>query len=120
MSYAAFDDHFADHPKVAALSDGAFRLHVAGILYCSRHLTDGLVPADEAPRLVRRFRRQALVELVERGIWRPVGTAGDAYEIHDYLDWNLTREQVLDRREKSRKRQARWAANKWSRPSDDP
>jgi hypothetical protein len=97
MAYATFDDMFPDHPKVAPLSDQAFRLHVAGICYCSRHLTDGLVAADDVPRLVRRFRKAALDELVDRMLWAPAG-GGLAYSIHDYLDWNLSREKVEERR----------------------
>lgn len=96
MAYASFDDNFADHPKIAGLSDAGFRLHVAGILHCNRHLTDGLIPADEVPRLVRRFRRSALAELSDRGLWCPVGA--DAYEIHDFLQWNLSRAAVIKRR----------------------
>lgn len=30
MPYLNMDDEFADHPKVDALSHGAFRLHVSG------------------------------------------------------------------------------------------
>lgn len=108
MSYVNLDDNFADHPKNAALSDAAFRLHVAGICYSQRHLTDGLIAADEAPRLVRRFKRPALTELLERGIW--VLVLDGAYSIHDYLDWNDSREQVEKRREKNRRNaQGRWS-----------
>lgn len=109
MAYASFDDCFADHPKIAGLSDQAFRLHVAGILYCARHLTDGLLAGDEVPRLVRRFKKTALDDLVDRGLWRPA-VGGAAYVIHDYLDWNLSREQVLERRANAVKAaKARWA-----------
>lgn len=97
MAYASFDDQFADHPKIAALTDSAFRLHTAGILYCARHLTDGLIPADEVPRLVRRYRKASLDELTDRALWVAAG-AGQAYTIHDYLDWNLSRHQVEKRR----------------------
>ena len=31
MPFLNLDDNFADHPKVDALTDGAFRLHVAGV-----------------------------------------------------------------------------------------
>lgn len=97
MTYASFDDTYCDHPKIACLSDPAFRLHTSGILYCARHLTDGMVPADEVPRLVRRFRKTALAELTEWALWVPAG-GGQAYTIHDYLDWNLSRHQVEKRR----------------------
>lgn len=101
--YAQLDDRFADHPNHAGLTDAAFRLHVAGILYSSRHLTDGLIPAGEIPRLVRRYRGNALVELVGAGRWRVV-TGGELYQIKDYLDWNPSRQQVEERREATRKR----------------
>lgn len=97
MPYAQIDEQFADHPKVVGLSDPAFRLHTAGILYCSRLLTDGLIDGAEVPRLVRRFRKQALTELVDRNIWKEL-LDGAAYEVRDYLQWNPSREEVLNRR----------------------
>ncbi len=108
MAFAQFDDAFADHRKVAGLSDAAFRLHVAGILYCSRHLTDGFIDGIEVPRLVRRFRKAALTELVEAGLWRDQAELG--FVIHDYLDWNPSRDVVLERKEKAKKRKAEWLA----------
>lgn len=96
MTWVTFDDGFPDHRKVAGLSDAAFRLHVAGICHCARHLTDGLIDAEEVPRLVRRFRRQALAELVDRGLWVAVGES--AFAVHDYLDWQDDREKVLARK----------------------
>jgi hypothetical protein len=106
MAFAQFDDNFADHPKVAGLTDPAFRLHVAGILYCGRHLTDGLIAADEVPRLVRNYRRPALAELVDRALW--ITVLDGAYSIHDYLDWNESREKVLKRREAEAARKRKW------------
>lgn len=107
MAHAQLDDLFGDHPKIAGLSDAAFRLHTLGILYCARHLTDGVIAADEVPRLVRRYRKAALVELVERGLWLDV--LGGAFSIHDYLDWNPSRDEVERRREAAAKRKRKWA-----------
>lgn len=102
MPYASFDDQFPDHPKIAPLTDAAFRLHVAGICYAARHLTDGRIPADEVPRLVRRYRKTSLAALTDgSALWVP--RPGDEFEIHDYLDWNLSRAQVLERRESAAK-----------------
>lgn len=108
MAHAQLDDLYADHPKVAALSDAAFRLHTAGILYCNRHLTDGLIAGDEVPRLVRKFRRTALAELTAPscGLWCDV--LGGAYLIHDYLDWNPSRAEVEARRAAAAKRKRKW------------
>lgn len=105
MAYARLDDGFTDHPKIDRLSDGAFRLHVAGIVYSSRLLTDGFVPAASVQRLMPRFKPAYLKELAKAGIWTP-STDDDGWWIHDYLDHNEPREKVLARREASRRRQA--------------
>jgi len=112
MAWIYLDDQMPDHPKVAGISDAAFRLHVSGICYSGRQLTDGLIEADEVPRLVRKFKRAAPSELVDAGLWLPVGVAGstDLYEIHDYLDWNPSREKVLARRQKAKDRKDAWNA----------
>lgn len=101
MPYLNLDDNFADHPKVDALSDGAFRLHVSALLYCSRGKTDGFVPMDRVSRLVPRYKKALLTELLEARLWytRP----GDQIEAHDYLDWNKSREQIDADRERIRK-----------------
>lgn len=100
MPYLNLDDNFADHPKVDALSDGAFRLHVAGLLYSARHRLDGKVPGDKVGRLVPRFRRPCLNELLDGRLWLP---HTEGYEIHDYLDWNKSREEIEEQREHLRK-----------------
>lgn len=107
MPWVNLDDQFPDHPKVAGLSDAAFRLHVAGICYSNRHLSDGLVPGDEVPRLVRRYKRTALQELVERMLWHPV-MGGEAYSIHDFLDWNDSRKKVEKRKNDKAERMRKW------------
>ena len=56
MPYLNSDDAMPENEKVDVLSDGAFRLYVAAMHYCARHLTDGAVPAARLPRLVPRFK----------------------------------------------------------------
>lgn len=109
MAHAQLDDLYGDHPKIAGLSDAAYRLHTQGILFCARHLTDGLIPADEVPRLVRKFRRPALVELLDRGLW--ISVLDGAFSVHDYLDWNPSRAEVERRRAQAAKRKAEWRAS---------
>lgn len=109
MSYAKFDDGFADHPKHRPLSHGAFRLHVSGILHCARWLTDGLITAEVLPDIMRGFRAQYARELVERGLWLE-RMPGELYEIRDYLQWNDSREKVEQRRGKNAQRLAEWRA----------
>lgn len=107
MPYLNMDDNFADHPKIDALSDGAFRLHVAGLCFCAKNTTDGIVEAIRVPRLTRTYKASFLKELLAATIWleHPQG-----YEIHDYLDWNKSRAWWDKKREDDAKRKAAWRA----------
>jgi hypothetical protein len=104
MTYAMIDDNMPDHPKVARLSDRAFRLYVSSICFCARNLTDGLILRSQArrvgadPDLIR--------ELVAARLWDAVP---DGWQVHDYLEWNKSRADVLAFREQQRKR----AAKRW-------
>ena len=99
------DDGFPWHKNNAGLSDAAFRLHIHGIAYCNRELTDGRIEADEIPVLVRKYKPRALAELLLTGHWFSV-LAGTQYEIRDYLQWNASKETVMQRRAHTAKRQA--------------
>jgi hypothetical protein len=105
MPWANFDDKFPRHPKVRRLSDAAFRLHVSGICHSAEWKLDGRIPADEIPDLVPRFKPAHLAELANHGIWID---GGDYYDIHDYLQWNRSRQQIEDAHENARKRQKKW------------
>jgi len=116
VTWIRLDDNFADHPKVAAAGPLAGWVHVCGLVYCGRFLTDGFVPENIAFRLadfeglgiatggirgVAEFGHDiTMAELIERlvevGLWEP---CNGGYMIHDYLDYNPTREQVLNERE---------------------
>ena len=89
MSWFKLDDRIFDNPKIAALSDRAKVAYLESGTYCARELTDGFVPLNKAKAIAGTTR--ALKELVP-GLWEPV--AG-GYRIHDYLDYNPTREKVL-------------------------
>ena len=94
MTWVKLDDLFPDHPKVQAAGQAAAWLHVAGICYCSRYLTDGLIPnvalAGLGQYTKSRARKLADV-LVRVGLWEQ---EDGAYRIHDYLDFQPSREQV--------------------------
>lgn len=112
MPWANFDDQFPKHPKVLPISDAAFRLHVSGVCYCVQYLTDGVIEAKAVPLLVPRFRARTLAELVERGLWV---NGGEQYLIHDFLQWNRSREQVEADRERKRKAGRMGAESRWGR-----
>jgi len=99
--WVKLDDGFADHPKVARLSNEAFRLHVMALCYCARFLTDGVVPDV----VTHRYRR-AIPSLIDAGLWSAI-EGGGGYAIHDWGEWNPTAEQVQHRRKAEAERQAR-------------
>lgn len=107
MPYLNLDDGFTEHRKIDALSDGAFRLHTSGLCYCARELTDGFVIDNRVPRLIPKYRPTFLAELTDAAMWLP---SPGGYQIHDYLEWNKSREWWEAKREKDAKRLAEWRA----------
>lgn len=104
MPWLRLEDGFGDHPKVAGLSDRAFRAHVLGLLYCARQLTDGFVPQALAPsaRITGELERAGLWTATKRG-----------FTIHDYLDWNPSRADVDGKRRAKAMAGAKGAASRW-------
>ena len=98
MVWVKMDDIMPEHPKVAGLTDKAFRAYVRSICYSARTLADGVVPGQ----LARSWAALKFCEeLVSAGLWEH---HKKGYLIHDYHDWNDTKEQVLDRRRKDSER----------------
>jgi hypothetical protein len=87
------DDRYPDHPVVAGLTDGAYRLWTTSIAYCSQHLTDGLVPEPIITRWGVRHADRAASELVSAGLWR---SSADGYEVVNYLRYQRSRSEVED------------------------
>jgi hypothetical protein len=112
VSWLELDDRILEHPKFIRLVKmaGSEGVHLwLGIKsYCGLNLTDGKVPADmldevRGPANPKR-RRDALEALLKVGLLEHIE---GGVEMHDYLDWSSSREQVLDRREKARERKAK-------------
>lgn len=106
MSWVRLDDAMPDHEKLNDVSAEACWLHVCGIAFCSRNLTDGFVPDGKIAGLLSGKKtpataRKLLAQLVEPGLWEP---REGGFEIHDYLKYNPSREQVLAKREATRQR----------------
>lgn len=100
MPWVRIDEHAMEHPKVAGLPDGAFRLWVVGLSYCQKFLTDGFI-ADAALRSLRAFSPKRQQELLTAGLWQ---AADGGVAIHDFLDWNESRARVMAARHHARNR----------------
>lgn len=89
MTWVRLDEDYATHPKVVQLSDKAARAHVTWLCWCNKHLTDGLIPKKILPKRVAK-------ELLEAGL---LEDRGDSWFLHDYFDYQPSREQIEAERE---------------------
>ncbi len=83
---------FADHPKVAPLSDAAFRTFIELNIYSRQHELDGVIPVKTARA---RWKAKALAELVDTHDDRPmVLLDGDNYVLRNYDEHQLTKAEM--------------------------
>jgi hypothetical protein len=110
VSWLRLDDGFTAHPKVVQLSDSAFRSFLSGCCYAARYETDGLIPAKIVPTIATAKARRELVAAI---LWHE-SQAG--VRIHDFLDWNRSRDEwEAERERKSRAGKLGAAAKKAKR-----
>lgn len=104
-TWLKLDDSMVEHPKCVDLTPFAWTLWLHAISYCSRNLTDGLIPQAMLPRLCSvNDPAKAAAELVDAGLWR---VTGDGYQVHDYLDHQRSRAEVEADRTAAAERQRR-------------
>lgn len=107
MTWFRLDDGWLMHPKVQSAGHYGRALWMAGGLHCAAQLTDGRIEKG----IVRVLAAQAEVpvsaakKLVAAGLWID---EGDHYQMHDYLDYQPSKEQVEAERE-------RWRSSKQRR-----
>ena len=100
MPWAKIDDRFYLNPKVMRAGLEGRALYIAGLVHAAGGLTDGLIESDIVTRLALLADvtdvAGAAARLVELRLWEqtPAG-----YRIHDYLEYNPTREHIQHVRE---------------------
>lgn len=103
-----FYNDLVDDPRFVALSDAAWTLHIHGMAYCSKNLTDGVIPRGMIRRLCgTKDPMKAAKELVAAGMW---AEDDDGWEVVDYLKGQRSKAQVEAAREANRERLAVWRA----------
>lgn len=99
MAWFKVDDGMHSHPKTLDAGNEAIGLWARCGSYCSHYLTEGFVKRDVA----LLYGDMALVDtLVKVGLFEPVE---GGWLMHDFLDYNPTKEKVLAEREAAAKRQ---------------
>jgi hypothetical protein len=124
MTWVKIEDGFADHPKLLRAGPIAGWLHLAGLCYSARHLTDGHVPVQAIHTLAvfngvaatgdgQLFSEPMRVDvhelariLVRAGLWEEQHDGETkvltGWLIHDYLAYNPSRAQATSARYGSR------------------
>jgi len=94
------DDQFMRNPKVVAAGRDARDLYIAGLCYSASSLTDGRIPTNALRMLGADADidnpRAAADALIAQELWE---LTDDAFLIHDYLEYNPTKETVIATRE---------------------
>jgi hypothetical protein len=103
MTWLRLDDGFATHPKVLQVSDRSLRAFLVALCWSGHHSTDGKVPASV-------ISRRAAAELLKVGLFE-VGDE-ESFLVHDFLDYNPSKEEIENERRSSRERMRRVRQNK--------
>lgn len=99
---------YADHPKIAELSDAAFRLHITMILYARKYQTDGVIKKRVANRLANQLGNPTenrlgsdsvsdpITELLTNDDESPslVESENGDYLLHDYAEMQETKAEI--------------------------
>lgn len=109
MAWVRFDDGFFRHPKVVAAGRDARDMYTSSIFYANQNLTDGFVP-EGALRIIAAdagvsSHNKAVKALLREGLWIE---ANGGYEIHDYLDYQVSAASVTEKQTANRRRQQDW------------
>lgn len=118
--WAKVDLGYLTNPKMSEVLDESTTaplMHIASILHCAQHLTDG----EASPRAMMRMvggNAQDIELLVKNGLWHEPGhecaecpqpEEGRIY-VHNYLNHNVSSDKVSEKSEKARQAaNERWA-----------
>lgn len=103
--WVRLDDRFPENPKVAPLSDAAFRAYVWCLCYAGRNETDGVVPRAVIPS---QFHDDILNEIFSSSL---AISDGKSLRIRDFLEYNPSRKSLRAKRKAAAKRMRRVRAN---------
>jgi hypothetical protein len=109
VPWARFEDDYLGNTKLATLSTAAIALDMAAIIYSARELRDGVLsePDVQAVAALIHLKRwpPTAAELVRVNRWAKAD--GGGFTIHDYLEYQPSRQQVLEERAAAAQRMRR-------------
>lgn len=107
MTWFKVDDGFYDHPKVEELPNAAVGLWTKAGTWCSKHETDGVVPATRVKAL--KGTASQIRALIDCGLWGETTTdsGAKAYVFKDWFDYQPSREEREEERQIWREKKKR-------------
>ncbi len=119
MSWAKIDDRANEHKKQLKAGAEACWMWTCGLMYANRQdARDGFIPED-AIFLFYRFANpsELATKLVEVGLWDKVE---GGFQVHDFHDWNLSKEDRETELAAARDRMKKARAKKGKDPLCSP
>ncbi|HCS2945725.1 TPA: hypothetical protein OQU49_004325 [Shigella flexneri] len=116
--FARLDLDYADNPKIADLSDAAFRTHIEMVLYSRKYLTDGRIPA----RTATRWDTDSVSELLLNDPEAPSLAKMDdgSYLLHGFEDMQETKAEVQARQQVNARNGAKGGRPKTQSVTESP
>jgi len=112
MAWTRVDDDFLGHPKTTRAAKLLGRFGLGRVLvvwhqgqsHANRYLTDGVLSEEVVSRFHDDPRPVEVAEaLVSSGLWE---RAEGGFTIHDFLEYNPSRQTVMEKREEDRRRKS--------------
>jgi 5-methylcytosine-specific restriction endonuclease McrA len=107
MPFGRLHEEAAGDSKLLALTNAAWRMWGMGLIYCQKNLTDGFISESAIDTwAIREQKGQRLRDVAKElctpqvpgksALWEKVD---GGYLVHDYLQWNDSKAQILAMRE---------------------
>lgn len=117
MPFGRLHEEAAGDGKLLALSDAAWRMWGMALIYCQKNLTDGFIPTHaiysfgvRAPNKEKVAEELCRVQVKDKAaLWLK---QKGGFQIHDYLQWNDSKVEILRMRTEGKERIAAWRERK--------
>lgn len=121
--WVRIDDGFATHPKVVVAGPLPALIQIRAICYASQHKTDGMIPDGVVHLFLEGFKALGFsadpVEwgnvMVVSGLWEREDNK--CYRIHDYLDWNVSKDEYNTMRKQKSLAGQKGMKSRWGKRS---
>lgn len=110
MSYVLLDDGFHSNPKIVRAGLAAAGLYARALSYCGDYLTDGHIAEEWLMGAAGKDGLKVVNELLRHTL---IVRENGGFHIPDYLDYQLSKDQVLAKRADKSKAGRKGANKRW-------